>query len=73
MEPWIASSRSPSSGAHSRDPLAPRNDGATFLSTSSKVTTARVFAIAGPAMIANLTTPLIGIVHLHDLLRAGVA
>ena len=29
---------------------------------SSKVTTAQVFAIAGPAMVANLTTPLIGIV-----------
>ena len=26
-EDWIASSRSLSSGAHSRDPLAPRNDG----------------------------------------------
>src|SRR5882672_705750 len=26
-EKWIASSRSLSSGAHSRDPLAPRNDG----------------------------------------------
>jgi hypothetical protein len=26
-EEWIASSRSLSSGAHSRDPLAPRNDG----------------------------------------------
>jgi hypothetical protein len=26
-ESWIASSRSLSSGAHSRDPLAPRNDG----------------------------------------------
>jgi hypothetical protein len=26
MEHWIASSRSLSSGAHSRDPLAPRND-----------------------------------------------
>jgi len=26
----------------------------------SKVTTAQVFAIAGPAMVANLTTPLIG-------------
>jgi len=24
---WIASSRSLSSGAHSRDPVAPRNDG----------------------------------------------
>src|SRR5436309_10023679 len=31
-------------------------------SPSSKVTTAQVFAIAGPAMVANLTTPLIGIV-----------
>src|SRR5882672_3229684 len=28
----------------------------------SKVTTRQVFAIAGPAMVANLTTPLIGIV-----------
>jgi hypothetical protein len=28
---WIASSRSLSSGAHSRDPLAPRNDVATHL------------------------------------------
>jgi hypothetical protein len=27
---WIASSRSLSSGAHSRDPLAPRNDGERF-------------------------------------------
>jgi hypothetical protein len=26
---WIVSSRSLSSGAHSRDPLAPRNDGLT--------------------------------------------
>src|SRR5205085_10258464 len=29
---WIASSRSLSSGAHSRDPLAPRNDDAARLS-----------------------------------------
>jgi 4-carboxymuconolactone decarboxylase len=28
---WIASSRSLSSGAHSRDPLAPRNDGGIFM------------------------------------------
>ena len=28
----------------------------------TRVTTARVFVIAGPAMLANLTTPLIGIV-----------
>src|SRR6476619_4063344 len=38
-----------------------------FISSSpspspSKVTTAHIFAIAGPAMVANLTTPLIGIV-----------
>jgi hypothetical protein len=31
MERWIASSRSLSSGAHWRGPLAPRNDGATHL------------------------------------------
>src|ERR1700709_2030833 len=30
--------------------------------TSPRVTTAQVFAIAGPAMVGNLTTPLIGIV-----------
>jgi len=41
------------------------------LSTSSKVTTARVFAIAGPAMIANLTTPLIGIVSTTAIGRLG--
>jgi multidrug resistance protein, MATE family len=28
----------------------------------TKITSARVFAIAGPAMVANLTTPLIGII-----------
>src|SRR6476619_6186982 len=38
-----------------------------FISSSpspspSKVTTAHIFAIAGPAMVANLTTPLIGVV-----------
>src|SRR6201986_1328524 len=38
---------------------------------SSKVTTARVFAIAGPAMIANLTTPLIGIVSTTAIGRLG--
>jgi multidrug resistance protein, MATE family len=38
------------------------NDGDTLLTPASKVTTARVFAVAGPAMVANLTTPLIGIV-----------
>src|SRR6201996_2726975 len=37
----------------------------------SKVTTARVFAFAGPAMIANLTTPLIGIVSTTAIGRRG--
>jgi len=39
----------------------------------SKVTTARVFAIAGPAMVANLTTPLIGIVSTSAVGRLGDA
>ena len=39
----------------------------------SKVTTAQVFAIAGPAMIANLTTPLIGIVSTIAIGRLGDA
>jgi len=39
----------------------------------SKVTTARVFAIAGPAMVANLTTPLIGIVSTTAVGRLGDA
>lgn len=37
----------------------------------SRVTTAQVFAIAGPAMIANLTTPLIGIVSTTAIGRLG--
>jgi len=39
----------------------------------TKVTTARVFAIAGPAMVANLTTPLIGIVATTAVGRLGDA
>jgi multidrug resistance protein, MATE family len=39
----------------------------------TKVTTARVFAIAGPAMVANLTTPLIGIVATTAIGRLGEA
>ena len=35
------------------------------------MTTAQVFAIAGPAMIANLTTPLIGIVSTAAIGRLG--
>ncbi len=41
--------------------------------SSSRVTTAQVFAIAGPAMIANLTTPLIGIVSTTAIGRLGDA
>src|SRR5512141_80353 len=40
---------------------------------SSKVTTRQVFAIAGPAMVANLTTPLIGIVSTTAIGRLGDA
>src|SRR5438552_12176266 len=39
----------------------------------TKVTTARVFAIAGPAMVANLTTPLIGIASTTAVGRLGDA
>src|SRR5881409_3493739 len=42
-------------------------------SPSSRVTTAQVFAIAGPAMVANLTTPLIGIVSTTAIGRLGDA
>jgi MATE family multidrug resistance protein len=38
---------------------------------SPKVTTAQVFAIAGPAMVANLTTPLIGVVSTTAIGRLG--
>jgi MATE family multidrug resistance protein len=38
---------------------------------ATRVTTAQVFAIAGPAMIANLTTPLIGIVSTGAIGRLG--
>ena len=40
---------------------------------NSRVTSARVFAIAGPAMVANLTTPLIGIVSTIAIGRLGDA
>jgi MATE family multidrug resistance protein len=40
---------------------------------STRVTTAQVFAIAGPAMLANLTTPLIGIVSTIAIGRLGDA
>jgi MATE family, multidrug efflux pump len=44
-----------------------------LLSPSAKVTTAQVFAIAGPAMVANLTTPLIGVVATIAIGRLGDA
>jgi MATE family multidrug resistance protein len=40
---------------------------------NSRVTTTEVFAIAGPAMAANLTTPLIGIVSTIAIGRLGDA
>ena len=43
------------------------------MNSPTKVTTAQVFAIAGPAMIANLTTPLIGIVSTTAIGRLGDA
>src|SRR3954470_20732782 len=41
--------------------------------TKPGVTSAQVFAIAGPAMVANLTTPLIGIVATTAIGRLGEA
>lgn len=38
-----------------------------------EVTSARVFAIAGPAMLANLTTPLLGVVSTAIIGRLGEA
>jgi MATE family multidrug resistance protein len=43
------------------------------LASTSRVTSAQVFAIAGPAMVANLTTPLIGIVSTIAIGRLGDA
>jgi multidrug resistance protein, MATE family len=40
---------------------------------NSQVTSASVFAIAGPAMVANLTTPLIGVVSTIAIGRLGDA
>ena len=40
---------------------------------NSRITNARVFAIAGPAMVANLTTPLIGVVSTIAIGRLGDA
>lgn len=46
---------------------------ATPSTAPSIVTTRQVFAIAGPAMVANLTTPLIGIVSTTAIGRLGDA
>ena len=46
---------------------------AVLASPDSAVTNARVFAIAGPAMLANLTTPLLGIVGTAAIGRLGEA
>jgi len=43
------------------------------VNSSIEVTTARVFAIAGPATVANLTTPLLGIVSTSAIGRLGDA
>lgn len=42
-------------------------------SANSSVTTRQVFAIAGPAMVANLTTPLLGVVATTAIGRLGEA
>jgi MATE family multidrug resistance protein len=44
-----------------------------LLAPPARVTSAQVFAIAGPAMVANLTTPLIGIVSTTAIGRLGDA
>lgn len=44
-----------------------------MLAPVTRVTTAQVFAIAAPAMVANLTTPLIGIVSTIAIGRLGDA
>ena len=41
------------------------------MSSTLPVTTARVFAVAGPAMLGNLTTPLLGIVSTAAIGRLG--
>ena len=38
-----------------------------------EVSNARVFAIAGPAMLTNVTTPLLGVVATAAIGRLGVA
>jgi MATE family multidrug resistance protein len=48
-------------------------DAASPQAVHSRVTSAQVFAIAGPAMVANLTTPLLGIVATIAIGRLGNA
>src|SRR5215470_9707193 len=58
----MTNSRQHRCGLLNRHTSAEHARGLILLAPPTKVTTARVFAIAGPAMIANLTTPLLGIV-----------
>jgi MATE family multidrug resistance protein len=44
-----------------------------IVNSPTDVTTTKVFAIAGPAMVANLTTPLLGIVSTSAIGRLGDA
>ena len=43
------------------------------MNPSVEVNTARIFAIAGPAMLANITTPLLGVVATTVIGRLGDA
>lgn len=43
------------------------------MTVAAEVTTARVFAIAGPAMLTNVTTPLLGVVATAVIGRLGQA
>ncbi|MBS0532341.1 MAG: MATE family efflux transporter [Proteobacteria bacterium] len=55
------------------DARAPSPQPESASTTGSRVTNAQVFAIAGPAMVANLTTPLLGIVATIAIGRLGDA
>ena len=45
----------------------------TIVNPPFRITHARVFSIAGPAMLANLTTPLLGLVATAAIGRLGEA
>jgi MATE family multidrug resistance protein len=52
---------------------SPNNGPVNRPAPTSTITNARVFAIAGPAMLANLTTPLLGLVATAAIGRLGEA